>query len=185
MTRLMIVCPALAAGLLMLGGCDSGAPQENGSADASSATLASLISDADDLDEVSGALDQAGLTQAFDGVASYTVLAPNDEAFAALAPVEQNLPEEDRGAVLAAVLRDHILPGYLTPEDIGKAIEAQQSGTVSIQTMGDSTLTFAMEGEAIRVTSSDGSSAILLGEGLRGSNGVAIPIDAVLTELPG
>jgi uncharacterized surface protein with fasciclin (FAS1) repeats len=81
-----------------------------------------------------------------------------------------------------AVLRDHIVPGYLTPDDIGTAIDAQ-GGRVKVQTMGDHKLTFTREGKGYRVAAEDGSSAMIAGNATTASNGVAIPVDGVLKKL--
>ena len=84
---------------------------------------------------------------------------------------------------MVAILRDHIVPGYLTPEDIANAIEQDDDGSVEMKTMGDHTLTFTQEGETITVASEDGSTALFAGEALRASNGVAIPLDGVLKQV--
>ena len=128
---------------------------------------------------MSEALRDVGLTQVFDGAGSYTILAPSDEAFAALGETGEALTEPDQRAAMAAILRDHIVPGYLTPADIEAAIEAQ-GGTVQAETMGEQTVRFTRDGDGVRVTSEDGSTAMIAGEALRASNGVAIPLDGVL-----
>lgn len=84
--------------------------------------------------------------------------------------------------MLTAVLRDHIVPGYLTPDDIGAAIDAQD-GQVKVQTMGDHKLAFTRDGQGYRVTAEDGSSATIAGDTTTASNGVAIPVDGVLKKL--
>ena len=100
-------------------------------------------------------------------------------AFAALGETGEALTEPDQRAAMAAILRDHIVPGYLTPADIEAAIEAQ-GGTVQAETMGEQTVRFTRDGDGVRVTSEDGSTAMIAGEALRASNGVAIPLDGVL-----
>ena len=84
---------------------------------------------------------------------------------------------------MVAVLRDHIVPGYLTPQDIAKAIEADDDGSIQMRTMGDHVLTFTGEGDAVTVTAEDGATARFAGEALLGSNGVAIPLDGVLRKV--
>jgi uncharacterized surface protein with fasciclin (FAS1) repeats len=81
---------------------------------------------------------------------------------------------------MAAVLRDHIVAGYLTPDDIKTAIDAQGGRAVEVETMGDHKLMFSLAGEDIKVTGEDGTSALLTGASVRASNGVAIALDTVL-----
>ena len=174
---------AFAAATLTLGACADEAAEEQaeqtGEAEPSGDTLAEALSGAEGLGTVSEALRDVGLTQVFDGAGSYTILAPSDEAFAALGETGEALTEPDQRAAMAAILRDHIVPGYLTPADIEAAIEAQ-GGTVQAETMGEQTVRFTRDGDGVRVTSEDGSTAMIAGEALRASNGVAIPLDGVL-----
>ena len=174
---------AFAAATLTLGACADEAAveqaEQTGEADPSGDTLAEALSGAEGLGTVSEALRDVGLTQVFDGAGSYTILAPSDEAFAALGETGEALTEPDQRAAMAAILRDHIVPGYLTPADIEAAIEAQ-GGTVQAETMGEQTVRFTRDGDGVRVTSEDGSTAMIAGEALRASNGVAIPLDGVL-----
>ena len=181
-SKLPIVA-AFAAATLTLGACADEAAEEQaeqtGEAEPSGDTLAEALSGAEGLGTVSEALRDVGLTQVFDGAGSYTILAPSDEAFAALGETGEALTEPDQRAAMAAILRDHIVPGYLTPADIEAAIEAQ-GGTVQAETMGEQTVRFTRDGDGVRVTSEDGSTAMIAGEALRASNGVAIPLDGVL-----
>ena len=174
---------AFAAATLTLGACADEAAEEQaeqtGEAEPSGDTLAEALSGAEGLGTVSEALRDVGLTQVVDGAGSYTILAPSDEAFAALGETGEALTEPDQRAAMAAILRDHIVPGYLTPADIEAAIEAQ-GGTVQAETMGEQTVRFTRDGDGVRVTSEDGSTAMIAGEALRASNGVAIPLDGVL-----
>ena len=172
---------ALVAAALALQGC-SGEDAAEESAEVSSETLAMLLAEADDLSTVSGALGDSGLAQVFDGAASYTLLAPQDAAFEALGEAGEDLRSADQRAAMAAILRDHIVPGYLTPHDIRNAIALADDGTVEMRTMGDHVLTFTGEGDEVTVTHEDGASASFAGEALRASNGVAIPLDGVLKE---
>ena len=149
----------------------------------STQSLAAMLADHDDIGETVEAMNDTGLMEVFDGTAYYTLLAPTDDAFAGLGEVDETEDEETRNAALAAVLRDHILPGSLTTEDIEDAIAASGEDSVRIQTMGDHTLTFTQQGENVQVSSDDGVEAMLLaGEG-RASNGVVIPVDGVLKQL--
>lgn len=177
---------AAAAALLPLAACSNDADNaqsgKTASAQPSGDTLAGEMAKQDDLSAVSGALRDTGLSQTFDSAGSYTIFAPTNDAFGKLGDTGKALRQPDQRAVLTAVLRDHIVPGYLTPDDIGTAIDAQ-GGRVKVQTMGDHKLTFTRDGSGYRVAAEDGSSAMIAGNATTASNGVAIPIDGVLKKL--
>ena len=143
-------------------------------------TLAAAMAGNEKVSGMSKAMQETGLAQVFDGSASYTVLAPSNDALAAMEQQQALTDEEDR-ALLAAVLREHVLPGALTPDDIENAIEVQD-GAVSMQTMGDGIMRFAKDGERLTVTDQDGRTAIVTGTPILASNGVVIPIDGVLKQ---
>ena len=173
-----------ALALLAVPACsaDETADQAAAESEPTDDTLAAAISDADGLTVVASALGNSGLAQVFDGAGSYTIFAPNDAAFEALGETGAALREPGQSAAMAAVLRDHIVPGYLTPADIESAIEAQ-GGAVKVETMGDHALTFTRADDGIRVTSDDGSAAMLTGDALKARNGVAIALDGVLKKV--
>ena len=174
---------AMAAAMLMLQACSGDAAEGDEAAEASDETLASMVAESDDLSTVSGVLGDAGLAQVFDGAAAYTLFAPEDAAFEALGEAGEDLRTPEQRAAMVAILRDHIVPGYLTPDDIENAIALADDGSVEMRTMGDHTLTFTGEGEVVTVTGEDGATAQFAGDALRASNGVAIPLDAVLRKL--
>ena len=184
-TRRLALLAAVAA-TLMLPAC-SGGSEDGGDEDAttevSSDTLAAEIDDANDLSVVAEALGDAGLAAVFDSAAAYTIFAPRDAAFDALGDPGEELREPEQRPALVAILRDHIVPGYLTPEDISNAIEVSDDKKVTMRTMGGHTLTFTGEGDAVTVTHEDGSTARFVGDAVRASNGVAIPLDGVLKKV--
>lgn len=142
-------------------------------------TLATELARAGSLSSVSDALNQDGLAPVLDGTASYTLLAPTNEAFGPVAQL--GLDETQSRAVLADVLRDHILPGAFDKQDIVNAIESSD-GTVAMKTMGGAMVTFSRDGDSVRVTGEDGATAMLVGEPVLASNGAALPIDGILRE---
>ena len=173
-----------AAALVALGGCSNGTGNtaQAVATEPSDHTLAEAISSDGDLSTLAGALRDSGLSQIFDGAGSYTILAPTNEAFAKLGDAGKALTQQGDGAAMAAMLRGHIVPGYLTPTDIGSAIDAH-GGQAKIESMGNGELKFTREGDAIKVTAGDGSSAMISGAAVEASNGVAIPLDSVLKNL--
>lgn len=172
-------CALLLALAVPAGACSDSGPDE-AEASVGNETLAAALADGDDTGAMSEALQETGLAQIFDGSAAYTVLAPSDASIDAIAGLG-DMPEVDRNAVLAAILREHVLPGALTPEDIENAIEVQD-GQVSIQTMGDGMMRFAMQGDRLTVTDDNGRTATVSGAPVLASNGVVIPIDVVLKQ---
>ncbi len=174
---------AMAAAALLAACSEETGDDGDATADVSSDTLASMVADADGMSVAANAMSDAGLAPVFDGAAAYTVLVPQDSAFEALGEAGEDLRTAEQRPAMVAILRDHIVPGYLTPEDIANAIEQDDDGSVEMKTMGDHTLTFTQEGETITVSSEDGSTAQFAGEPLRASNGVAIPLDGVLKQV--
>lgn len=176
---------AAAAALLPLAACSDnpGKTQNDTAAEAPAGdTLAAALAGRDELSTLDGALRDTGLSEVFDNAGSYTIFAPTNDAFAKLGEAGATLRQPGQRARLTAVLRDHIVPGYLTPNDIGTAIDAQ-GGQVKVQTMGDHKLAFTRDGQGYRVTAEDGSAATIAGDATTASNGVAIPVDGVLKEL--
>ena len=167
--------------LLPLGACsdkDKATPAA-ASTQPGNQTLAATINGAPGLTTVSNALAEAGLGDVFDGPGSYTVLAPDDDAFAKLGEEGKALTEPAHRAELVALLRGHILPGHLTPDAIRKAIE-EKKGPVTMRTLGDGMVTFSADGDAITATGTDGTKAKIDGAALVASNGVVLPLDGVV-----
>jgi uncharacterized surface protein with fasciclin (FAS1) repeats len=177
---------AAAAVLVPLGACSdkqAGTPAATDTAaQPANQTLAAAISGAPGLTTVSTALSEAGLGDVFDGPGSYTVLAPDDDAFAKLGAQGKSLTEPSHRAELVALLRGHILPGHLTPDAIRKAI-GEKKGPVTMRTLGNGTVTFSAEGDAITASGADGTKARIDGAPLVASNGVVLPLDGVVKSL--
>lgn len=179
---------ALAAALVSLplvSACSEKAaePAEMQTRDNVSQTVATLIGGEASTATLARTLRETGLAPMFDGQASYTVLAPTDAAFEALPGGESLLGAKENGAVVAAILRDHILPGTFTPEAIEQAI-SDNGGPVTMRTMGGETVGFALEDGAVVFTGPGGTKARLAGGAQVGSNGAVIPIDAVISAPP-
>lgn len=156
----------------------------NAPAVAETRTLAEMVSNRQDLSTFGMALRETGLGTVFDGTASYTVLAPTNDGFGKLGEDGKILLQPEHRAVLAAVLRSHVLPGFFTPKDIVGAINAHGGQPVEMRSMGNQTLRFAREGDKLTVTSEDGSKGVIGEEPVLAGNGVALPVDTVLKPLP-
>ncbi|GAB5351353.1 fasciclin domain-containing protein [Qipengyuania sp. 483] len=142
-------------------------------------TMAASLGELPDMALLNGAISSAELGSVFDGPGSYTLLAPNDKAFEALGERGKVLLQEEQRPVLVGLLREHILPGHLTPENIAKAID-DRGGDVTMTTLGGGEVTFSKNGDDVTVSNGNGSSASFASSATAATNGVIIPIDRVL-----
>ena len=175
---------ALALATTSLAACSdgAGAPETTDESNVDG-TLADAVGDVDDLSTVASALDDTGLDSVFDGPGAYTLFAPNDAAFAALGEEGSGLTSDEQRPILVALLRNHVVPGHLTPEAIKQAIK-DRGGDVDMRTLGDGTLTFADGAEGLVVSGGNGEQVQLAGTATATSNGVLIPIGGLLESLP-
>lgn len=118
-----------------------------------------------------------GLDQTLAGKDSYTVLVPDDAAFAKL-PDDWTKPEAR--AQVTGILTYHILPGVVLADDIGKAID-NSKGKAVLATMSGQTLTATREGGKIVLTDGAGNKATIGKADEQYSNGVVHHIDALLS----
>ena len=184
MTR-FVVPLAVAAAALALGACDKGqkASQPGAAQTGEAKNAAGEKTIAAGLDQNSrffAAAKSAGLDATLAGPGPYTVLAPDDAAFAKLpkATTDAWAKPESR-AQLTGILTYHILPGTILADDIGKAID-NGKGKAVLATMGGGTLTATREGGKIVLTDSAGGKATVTGPDEKRSNGVVHHIDTVL-----
>ncbi|MCH2486973.1 MAG: fasciclin domain-containing protein [Erythrobacter sp.] len=164
---------------LALAACSTEPTESPATEETDSDTVAQAIAATSGLSTLSRAVTDAQLAEVLDGSASYTIFAPTDEAFTALGEDGQRLLEVEQRPLLVGLLREHIVPGHITPDAIGQAIDAQ-GGPVTMTTMGGGTLTFSREGEIVTVSRNDGASAGFANEIVEAGNGVVVPIDAAL-----
>ncbi len=142
-------------------------------------TLAAALGAEDGMDTLQNAITNSELSGVLDGPASYTLLAPTDAAFDALGDEGKALLTDDQRPLLVGLLREHMLPGHLTPETIEKAI-ADKGGPVTISTLGESQVTFSMNGDQLNAALPGGATAAITGTAIAANNGVVIPLDTVL-----
>ena len=123
----------------------------------------------------------AGIDATLAGPGPYTVLVPDDAAFAKLpdGQVDELLKPESR-TQLTQLLTYHILPGTVLAADLGKAIDEAKDNKAVLATMGGETLTATKEGDKIVLTDVAGNRATVADTDENRSNGVVHRIDAVL-----
>ena len=184
MTR-SVLCLGLAAAALAVSGCsdkdDAGQPGAAQSGEAKDAAGGKTI--AAGLNQQSrffAAAKAAGLDATLGGPGPYTVLVADDAAFGKLpAGTADNWLKPESRAQLTGVLTNHILPGTVLAEDIGKAID-NGKGKAVLATMGGGTLTATKEGDKIVLTDGAGTKATVTKADGKHSNGVVHTIDTVL-----
>ena len=124
------------------------------------------------------AAKSAGLDQTLAGPGPYTVLVPDDAAFAGAPAGTFDAKPENRAQVTGA-LTNLILPGTVLAADIAKAIEAGD-GKAVLATMGGGTITATKEGDKIVLTDAGGNKATVSKADDQFTNGVVHHIDALL-----
>jgi uncharacterized surface protein with fasciclin (FAS1) repeats len=176
----------LAAAALSLNACDKGGKADQpGSAQTDDAKKAAgektIAAGVDQNSRFFQAAKSAGLDATLAGPGPYTVLVPDDAAFAKLpkATTDSWAKPESR-AQLTGVLTYHILPGTILGDDISKAID-NGKGKAVLATMGGGTLTATRDGGKIVLTDGAGAKATVTGADEKFSNGVVHRIDTVLT----
>ncbi len=184
MTR-TVLSVGLAAAALAVAGCGDGdkSGQSGGAQsgetkeDAGGQTIAAGISQQS---RFFAAAKAAGLDATLGGPGPYTVLVADDAAFAKLpAGMADNWVKPESRAQLTGVLTNHILPGTILAEDIGKAID-NGKGKAILATMGGGTLTATRDGGKIVLTDSAGTKATVTKADEKHSNGVVHHIDTIL-----
>ena len=164
---------------LALAACNADPSETPATAQTDRDTVAQAVASAANLSTLSRAITDAQLAEVLDGSGSYTLFAPSDDAFAALGENGQRLLEVEQRPLLVGLLREHIVPGHITPDAIGTAID-EEGGSVSMTTMGGGSLTFSRNGDAITVSRDGNGMARFAGQTIEADNGVVIPIDAAL-----
>lgn len=172
---------AAAAAIALLGGtsaCDSGADPQTSSVETSQ-NIANSLGGIDGLDTASDLINQAGLEQMLEGEAAYTMFLPNDQAFAKLPEGELDWLRSDDGRPdLIALLRQHMVPGTVTQQDLETALE-DSGGTVALASLADSPLALRREGSTILIGNNAGSPAVSMPPHVA-TNGVVYEISALI-----
>lgn len=137
-------------------------------ATASSNTIYGIARDNGNFTQLVTAVNSAGLKETLESDGPFTVFAPTDAAFAALAASGIN-PE----AALSNILLYHVVPGSF------KAGAVLEAGTLKTAFEGKS-FTVSVSGEQAVITTPDGVRANIVMTDIEATNGIIHVIDAVL-----
>ena len=138
------------------------------------ATIVDVATEAGTFTTLIAAVDAAGLTETLMGDGPFTVLAPSDEAFAALPEgTVESLLEDPEGA-LTDVLSLHVISGTAATSSDVLAL----GDGATLETLGGP-VTVNIDGETVTFGTGD---AALVTADIEASNGVIHVIDGVITE---
>lgn len=171
---------------LALAACGSDAKETalsaGGIEDRTSETFAAVMKQDPALSIAQKQLEAAGLIGALDGEASYTVFVPTNAAFQTLGEQGSTMLEDPQySAIVAALLRNHMVPGVLDTAAIDKAI-ADAGGEAAVANFGGGVLTLTREEGQLVVREASGRKATLDGKVIHVGKGALIAIDTVLVD---
>lgn len=141
------------------------------------------------------AVEAAGLVEPLMGEGPYTIFAPTNEAFAKLPEgTIEELLMPDNQAILAGILKAHVVPGIYTSEDLagldiagGEVSESYvvdpEAGSVTFKTLDINDIVIDRDGSSFYVNAAlgtDENARIIEGD-IMASNGIIHVIDEVLT----
>jgi uncharacterized surface protein with fasciclin (FAS1) repeats len=127
------------------------------------------------------AVKAAGLVDTLSGPGPFTVLAPTNEAFAALpAGTVDTLLKPENKEMLSTILACHVIPAKALSTDI-MAMAKADGGKHVVDTVGGCKLTLEATDKGVTVTDENGTVAHVTIADVLQSNGVIHVIDAVLT----
>lgn len=176
---LLAACQQDGDGAASGNGAAAGQPASK-SAEQGKQSIAESLAATSDHGRFVNALKAAGLDGTLSGAQPYTVFAPTDAAFEGIeGDGDDALLAPENKARLVALLTGHIVPGVVTAEDLGKAIDRGKN-KAQIATVGGANLTFTRLGDGIAVSGPDGKQGRISGPGKIQSNGAIHPIDIVL-----
>lgn len=126
------------------------------------------------------AVKAANLVETLQGEGPFTVFAPTNAAFDQLpkGTVDQLLMKENK-AKLQAVLTYHVVAGKWSAKDLMKMIK-NDGGKSKIKTVNGAILTAWMDGKSVKISDTNGNTAVVTIADVMQSNGVIHVIDTVL-----
>jgi uncharacterized surface protein with fasciclin (FAS1) repeats len=174
---------ALAMGLIAVAGCsknDQSGQASNGTEAVKKAGDKTIAASLDQNSQFVTLAKAAGLDVTLNGPGPYTVLVPDDAAFAKLpAGTTDNWKKPEGKNELTHTLTYLILPGTVLADDIAKAVD-NGKGKAPLATMGGEVITASKDGDTIVLTDAAGGTARIIKADDTLANGVVHHIDAVL-----
>jgi uncharacterized surface protein with fasciclin (FAS1) repeats len=126
------------------------------------------------------AVKAAGLVETLMGAGPFTVLAPVNDAFAALpAGTVDTLLKPENKATLTKILTCHVIAANAMGADIGKMAMAD-GGMHEVTTVGGCKLKLSVKDNVVMITDESGGTAKVTIGDVKQSNGVIHVIDKVL-----
>ncbi|MGV3705991.1 MAG: fasciclin domain-containing protein [Arcticibacter sp.] len=123
------------------------------------------------------AIKNAGLESTLKGAGPFTVFAPSDQAFASVPAGDSLLTQQPK---LAATLKNHIVNGKYSKDDIIKALTAGK-GVATLNTIDGSTVTLKVnENKNLELSDAAGNKALVTVFDVEGTNGTVHVINNVL-----
>ncbi len=173
----------LAPVALTMAGCGSdAAPVEKTASGTtiSDDSLNAILDGNDGLSAFKDIADNSELKAMLESGTPYTIFAPNNAALGKLPKDDlAALGKDDMKAQATELVRAHMVPGTVLQSDIENAVKAGGKAA-TMKSFGDTTLTFARDGDKISITGDNGTSANLLVGGSGGKKGSVLIVDGLL-----
>lgn len=143
---------------------------------AATSTITGLVKETDDLSTLETLVGLAKLGGALDdSSAQYTVFAPKNSAFSALPKeVTDALVKPENEAVLAGILKYHVIPSKILSTDLKE--------TQEVTTLNGEVLTVKKVDGKVTITDKTGSVSTVVTADVEATNGVAHIVDKVLLD---
>lgn len=171
--------------VLSLSACNDDAPAAPQAEQTAGEDLEDLLEDEGDFSTFARFVENTELDEVLGGPAPYTLLAPANDAFADMGEGEINaLSGANMRAQATAFVMAHLMPGFISLEDLRKSIADSNGDGVSMKSMAGDMIEFRMDGERITVSSGDGVSAAIVSD-LNAGNGGILVIDQPLISRSG
>lgn len=155
---------------------------EAGDSEAPKQTIRALLAASPDHRLLVQTLESAGLAEMLDGPIPYTLFAPTDAAFASLSEdARRRLSSPEQRERTIGILSYHIVPGTVTAEDLGRAIDRGPEARAELATVTGDNLALSREGSTLLIGTGDEEKARIVGADRIASNGVVHSVDRVLS----
>jgi uncharacterized surface protein with fasciclin (FAS1) repeats len=147
---------------------------------ASGKTIVELAVGTEALSTLVAAVKAAGLVDTLSSKGPFTVLAPTNDAFAALpAGTVESLVKPENKATLTKILTCHVIAGDVMAKDV-IALVKKGKGKATVKTVGGCMLKFQVGKGKVHITDEKGRTAQVTAADIIASNGVVHVINKVI-----